>query len=218
MSVATRRVQSRNSPSPSFMMLALWIAVTRLRPCLRACSKANRAMLVDALSVMIFQRFDHAGHDLVFEAGVEVFSVLAHDHEVDLRIPAVDAGQVAHRPQVREQIQCLAQPALTLVKPQADGSGHRALQRDRVPLDRVEEQRRQRLARLLEGDDARIVPLHSMSSAAALKMRTTDSVTSGPMPSPGISVMVWLSLPANRGASSAATRSRSCRSSPPKAA
>jgi len=36
------------------MMLALWTAVTRLRPCVRAYSKAKRAMRVDAFSVMIF--------------------------------------------------------------------------------------------------------------------------------------------------------------------
>ena len=33
---ATARADSRNSPSPSFMMFALWIAVTFLRPCRRA--------------------------------------------------------------------------------------------------------------------------------------------------------------------------------------
>ena len=37
------------------MMLALWIAVTVLRPCRRACSNANCAMRVDARSVMIFR-------------------------------------------------------------------------------------------------------------------------------------------------------------------
>ena len=36
-------------------MLALWIAVTFLRPALRAYSNANRAMRVDAFSVMIFR-------------------------------------------------------------------------------------------------------------------------------------------------------------------
>ncbi len=35
--------ESRNSPSLSFMMFALWIAVTFFRPCRRACSNANRA-------------------------------------------------------------------------------------------------------------------------------------------------------------------------------
>ena len=37
------------------MMFALWIAVTFLRPCLRACSNANCAIRVDAFSVMIFR-------------------------------------------------------------------------------------------------------------------------------------------------------------------
>ena len=47
--------QSRNRPSLSFMMLALWTAVTRFRPCFLAYSKANRATRVDARSVMIFR-------------------------------------------------------------------------------------------------------------------------------------------------------------------
>jgi hypothetical protein len=46
------------------MMLALWIAVTRLRPCLRAYSNANRAMRVDARSVMILM-LDDARDDFV---------------------------------------------------------------------------------------------------------------------------------------------------------
>ena len=52
---ATRRTLSRKSPSPSFMMFALWIAVTFRRPWSRACAKANRAMRVEAFSVMIFR-------------------------------------------------------------------------------------------------------------------------------------------------------------------
>ena len=51
----TLRVLSRNSPSLSFMMFALWIAVTRLRPFARAWSNANCAIRVDAFSVMIFR-------------------------------------------------------------------------------------------------------------------------------------------------------------------
>ena len=45
---------ARNRPSLIFMMLALWIAVTRVRPLARACSNANLPMRVDAASVMIF--------------------------------------------------------------------------------------------------------------------------------------------------------------------
>ena len=64
-------------------MLALWTAVTRLRPCRRACSKANsrdprRRALGDDL-----QALDDARHDFVLEAGVQVLGVLADDHEVD---------------------------------------------------------------------------------------------------------------------------------------
>jgi isocitrate dehydrogenase (NAD+) len=51
----TFRAQSRNRPSLSFMMLALWTDVTFRRPCSRAYSKANRAARVDARSVMILR-------------------------------------------------------------------------------------------------------------------------------------------------------------------
>ena len=66
-------------------MFALWIAVTFLRPCRRAWSKANsrdprRRALGDDL-----QALDDARHHLVLEAGVEVLGVLAHDDEVDVR-------------------------------------------------------------------------------------------------------------------------------------
>ena len=66
-------------------MLALWIAVTVLRPCRRACSNANsrdarRRLLGDDL-----QALDDAGHDLVLEAGVEILGVLADDDEIDVR-------------------------------------------------------------------------------------------------------------------------------------
>ena len=65
---ATRRKQSRNRPSESFMMFALWTAVTRLRPC---CARvlegeprdAGRGALGDDL-----ERLDDAGHDHVLEA------------------------------------------------------------------------------------------------------------------------------------------------------
>ena len=52
-SAATVRQLSRKSPSDSFMMLALWTAVTLWRPLATAYSKANRAIRSDASRVMI---------------------------------------------------------------------------------------------------------------------------------------------------------------------
>ena len=49
---ATSRTTSRNSPSETFMMLALCPAVTFRRPLARACSNANRAILRLAVSLM----------------------------------------------------------------------------------------------------------------------------------------------------------------------
>ena len=43
-----------NSPSPIFMMFALCTPVTRRRPLRRACSKAKRAIRVEATRVITF--------------------------------------------------------------------------------------------------------------------------------------------------------------------
>ena len=53
--MAILRALSRKSPSLSFMMFALWTAVTFLRPLARAYSKANDAIRSDATAVMIFR-------------------------------------------------------------------------------------------------------------------------------------------------------------------
>ena len=44
-------------------------------------------MRVDATSDDDFETLDDAGHDFVFEPRVEVFGVLAHDDEIDARVP-----------------------------------------------------------------------------------------------------------------------------------
>ena len=71
----------------------------------REVRDARRRLLGDDL-----QALDHARHDLVLEAGVEILGVLAHDDQVDALEARVDAGQVPDRPQVRVQIERLAQP------------------------------------------------------------------------------------------------------------
>ena len=124
---ATLRAHSRNRPSLSFMMLALCTAVTFLRPRRRACSNANsrdprRRLLGDDL-----QALDHAGHDRVLEPGVEVLGVLAHDHQVDAGEPRRHRRQVPHRPQVRVEIERLAQPDVDAGEALADRRRDRAL-------------------------------------------------------------------------------------------
>jgi len=62
-SSATRRHVLRKRPSPSFMMLALWTAVTCLRPFLMAKSNAKRAMRSVLWRVMILSDSTTPGDD-----------------------------------------------------------------------------------------------------------------------------------------------------------
>ena len=101
------------------------------------------------------QALDDAGHDLVLEAGVQILGVLADDHQVDAREPRRHARQVPDRPQVRVEIERLAQPDVDAREPFRDRRRHRALERDLVPADRLEELDRQRLPAALDGEDAR---------------------------------------------------------------
>ena len=126
-SVATRRKQSRKRPSESFMMLALWTAVTRLRPCRRAYSKAKRAMRSEAFSVMIFRLSTTPGDHDVLEAAVEVLGVLAHDDQVDLLEAGGDARQRAQRAQVGVEVELLAELHVDRLEALAHLGGDRAL-------------------------------------------------------------------------------------------
>ena len=143
---ATLRAHSRNRPSLSFMMLALCTAVTFFRPRRRACSKANSAIRVDALSVMIFRLSTTPGHDGVLEAGVEVFGVLADDDQVDAAEARRHRRQVPDRPQVGVEVERLAQADVDAGEALADRRRDRALQRDLVARDRIEQRLRQRRA------------------------------------------------------------------------
>ncbi len=84
---------------------------------------------------------------------------LTDDDQVDALEAAVDAGEVPDRPQVGEQIERLAQADVHAGEAFADRRRHRALQRDLVLLDRIEELRRERLAEPLEGDDAGVLAI-----------------------------------------------------------
>ena len=115
-------------------MLALWMAVTRL-PAVRPrvlegeLRDARRRLLGDDL-----QALDDARDDLVLEPGVEVLGVLADDDQVDAGEAARHARQVADRPQVRVEIERLAQADVDAGEAFADRRRHRPLQRDLVPV------------------------------------------------------------------------------------
>jgi hypothetical protein len=96
------------------MMFALWIAVTRLRP-----------------------------WGLVLEAGVQVLRVLAHDDEIDVGEAALDARQVADRPQVRVQVERLPEPDVDAGEALRDRRGDRSFERHPVAADRIQQFHRQ---------------------------------------------------------------------------
>ena len=69
------RAAARNSPSQSFMMLALWMAWIFLRPCLLGIFEGEvgdprRRLLGDDL-----QALHHAGNDFVLEAGIQILGI-----------------------------------------------------------------------------------------------------------------------------------------------
>ncbi len=100
------------------------------------------------------QALDHARHHLMLEACIEILGVLAHDDQVDPGIPRVDPGQVPHRAEVGVEVERLAQPDVDAREPFRDRGGHRALQRDLVAADGVDELDRQRGAPALEREHA----------------------------------------------------------------
>ena len=112
-SLGTSRAQRRKSPSDIFMMLALWMAWIFCRLNLRAYSKANCAMRVEAFSVMILSSPPRRAR-LLLEANILAFGVLAHDDQIDARIAGIDAGQILDRPEVGEELELLAQATLMM--------------------------------------------------------------------------------------------------------
>ncbi len=73
--------------------------------------------------------------------GVEILGVLADDDEIDALKAARHAVDVLDRPQVGVQIERLPQPDVDAGEPFADGRRDRALERDLVLADRVEQRR-----------------------------------------------------------------------------
>ena len=160
MSVKSRetvRAQSRNRPSPSFMMLALWIAVTFFRPVARAwlereSRNPGRCFLGDDL-----QALDDARHDLVLQTRVEILGVLAHDDQVHAGEAARHARQVPHGSEVRVEIERLPQADVDAREPLGYRRRDRTLECDLVSANRVEQLDGQRLAEALERDDPCVV-------------------------------------------------------------
>src|SRR5438477_3590293 len=172
------------------MMFALWMAVTFLRRWRRAYAKANSEIRVDALAVMIFK--------LSTPPGTTVCSRPAYRSSVFSRTMtrstpwnrASMPGRFHTGRKFAYRSSAFRSPTLTLENPSAIGVATGPL---RATLFR-------RIESINSG--GRVCPDRSKAGAPAKwrsqsictpdapRIRTTASVTSGPMPSPGISVIV----------------------------
>ena len=85
-----------------------------------------------------FQAFDDAGNDFVLQAGVEIFRIFAHDHDIDAIEARLHAGQIPHRAQVGVKIERLAQSDVDARSAASDGGAHGTLQRDFIAADGLE--------------------------------------------------------------------------------
>ena len=152
-SLATSSATAKNRPSVNFMMLALWTAVTFLRPFARAYSKAyltirRRVLDADRLDrdaggvgpVLIFlsvarlligvDQLGRLGLALLeLDAGVEVLGVLADDDQVDVLVVAAHAGVALARPHAGVQVERLPQQHVDAAEARADRRGDRGLER-----------------------------------------------------------------------------------------
>ena len=77
----------------------------------------------------------------MLQAHILALGVFAHDHQIDAGILRVEAGQIANRPQVGEEIELLAQRDVDALESAADRRRHRPFQRHAVALDRLVERR-----------------------------------------------------------------------------
>ncbi len=78
---------------------------------------------------------DHAGNDLVLDAGVQSLGVFADDDEIDAGIAGGNAGKIADGAEVAEEFELLAQLHVDAAESAADGRGDRAFQRHAGALD-----------------------------------------------------------------------------------
>ena len=173
-------------------MLALCTAVTR-RPLVAPgvlegeAGDAQRRHLGDDLEAL-----DHAGDHDVLEPGVEVLGVLADDDQVHALVARSHVGQVPHRAEVGVEVERLAQPDVDAGEARPDRRRDRALERDLGAADRLEQRLGQRGAVLVDGGGAGRNGSQAARRPAASSTWTTARVTSGPMPSPGMSVIGWV--------------------------
>ena len=184
---------SRKRPVSAFSTFALWTMVTFLRPFFTAYSKANAEMRSAPARVLTPEAMRDgmrivANRDVVLEAHVEAFEILADQHEVDVLV-APAGHQRARGAHVGVELEFLAQAHVDRAEAAADRRGERALEREPRAADAVERIRGSGSPRLGERGHARRSALPRRKARRARRARLHRASTiSGPMPSPGISV------------------------------
>ena len=186
---ATSRATSRNRPSENFMMLALWAAVTFLRPFSSAYSKADSTIrsdpnteigLIEMPDSVARGRVELVGEEpaqlldlvralLELDAGVEVLGVLAHDHDVGVREARAHALVGLAGPDAGVQVELLAQGHVDRAVAGADRGGRRALDGEAALADGIERAIREWVALLLVDIDARVLEVPVELDAGGLE-------------------------------------------------
>ena len=126
----------------------------------------------------------------MLDARVQVLGVLADDDQVDVLVARLDALDGLRGSEVRVQVERLAQGDVDRSEALADGRRDWSLEGHAGLADRVEHRLGERRAVSrdlgLAGVDA--APIEEMPVAS--RTVTVASASSGPMPSPGMSVTV----------------------------
>ncbi len=133
--MATLREQRRNRPSDKLHDVGFVNGVDFLALVLAGVFKgktrnAGRSFFSDNL-----QALHHSGDDFVLQSGVKALGILAHDDQVNVGIARRNVRQIAHRTEVRIQIELLSQLHVDAGKAAAHWRCDRTLQSDMSALD-----------------------------------------------------------------------------------
>src|SRR5579864_2249599 len=135
------------------------------------------------------QALDHAGNNFMLDAGIKALGIFANDDQVNVRIASRNVRKIANGPEVCVELEALAQLDVNAGKAAADRRRHRSLRPTRVRS--IESLRSFGMYSLYfsKASAPAMNVSHSNLTPVASRMRTVALVTSGPMPSPGMSVM-----------------------------
>ena len=99
----------------------------------------------------------HARHDHVLDAGIEVFGVLPHDHEVDVLVARLDAHNRAHRPQIGVEVQPFAERDVRAREAFPNKSREWTFEGNFVLFDGIEKSLRERISGFFVSANTRLV-------------------------------------------------------------